>query len=352
MDDLEKVSQITRFERSQHGERIIDSSTSAARFAKIKTAISESMELLDKVLTTGANEAILKKHVMHAKLRIVKSHLKLSFMEKYADELDSDDADNLMKQVSNIIGDIDEDSEKHAWKSKVTDMSRRVEQSEKFTAYYDRITNVLSKADCDEKTKTWLTDDKFESSLSPGEKEFIIVHGVTGNDAKANAALLDDKKQHVYKVAVKAVMEDDRINRLEQSQAEMLTQMKAIAEKVCKPPPAMHEDNKNDDMMKQLLMQNAAIINCMQVQQGELGSYRGGNNSNRGRGGSYRGNSFRGGRGGRPYRSGAQCYHCGRYGHDEKECRIKDSTTFTCMKCGQTGHSQFSPKFHPSVSKN
>ena len=348
MDDFEKVAQITRFERSQHGERVIDANTSPTRFAKLKTTITESIELLDKVSTTGANETTLQKHIMHAKIRIIKSYLKLSFLENYADELDSDDADDLIKNVSNIIGDVDDESEQHAWKSKLADMSRREEQSEKFVVYYERITNVISKADCDTKTKTWLADDKFLGSLSPTEKDFLIVHGKLNSDVKAKAALLDEKKQYAYKIAVKAVMEDDRISRLEQSQAEMLTQMKAIADKVCNPVKSspMHEATKKDGMMEQLLQQNAAIINCMQVQHGVNRSYRGGGRGTRGRG------TFRGGRGGRPYQPGPPCYHCGRFGHEEKECRIKHSTTFTCMKCGEAGHSQFSQKFHPTGSKN
>ena len=356
MADFDKVEQISRFTRSHYGERVVDANTSPTRFAKIKTIIDESMELLNKTIdTSGANKSLLDRHIMHAKVKIIKSYLKLPFLENYSDELDSDDAVNLLNQVSSIIGDVDEEAEKHAWKVKLDDMSRRAEQSEKFVAYYERITNVLKKADCDEATKTWLTDDKFINSLSPSEKDFITVHGQSSSDVQAKAALLDERKQHVYKVAVKAVMEDERIIRLEQSQAEILTQMKVIADKVCNPtpPPVMHGSNKSDDMMEQLLMQNAAIINCMQVQQGGLGSYRG---SNRGRGGSFRGgssrgSSFRGGRGGRPYRSGPQCYHCGRHGHDENVCRIKHSKTFTCMKCGEAGHSQFSPKFHP-ISKN
>lgn len=352
MEDFEKLASITRFERSQYGDRVIDSDTLSSRFKTLQKVILESLDLFDNVDTTGAKEA-LTKHIKQAKLRIVKSYLKVTFLEQYGEELDSGDAKGLLSQVLNIVGDVDDEAEKLVWKTKLSDMSRRNEQSEKFAVYYTRIKSVVDKSDCDEKTKKWLTDNKFLESLSPTESDFICIHGDSSSGTDVKAALLDKKKQHVYKVAVRAVMEDDRLSRLEQAQAEVLAKVDSIADRICNsnqtPPSDTQVKESKGDIMEQLLQQNAQLISVMQVQQRGGGSYRGNSRGNRGRGGNYRGGNYRGGRGGgRPYRSGPQCFHCGIHGHEEKDCRTKSNPVYICIACGVAGHSQHSPKFHAS----
>ena len=347
-DNFEKL---IRYEQSMHVKKpIIDSSTSALRFKKIKADIVEKFEILDELNLFDAGD----KRVNKAKLRIVKSYLTEAFLDLYADELDRSTADDLITQVGNIIGTVDEELEKHAWKNKLDDMSRRDEQSEKFGDYISRISCMVGKgSDLDVATKTYLVNEKFEKSLSPAEREFILIHGTDeGDDATKKAQLLDKKKQYVYKPMVKAVVENDRISQLEQSQAQILSRFDEISDKLLN-KDNMHGTNKLEECMQ---AQTAAILQCMHVQRND---YR----DNRGRGGyrgtsrgGYRGTSRGGYRGnnraGQKNGSTERCHHCGIFGHSENDCRIRHNPSFTCMKCGEAGHSQYSPKFHPEMSKN
>lgn len=352
-DTLEKLSSITRFERTQYGERIVDTNTSASRFKKIKKDINDSLELFSELDITGDKKAALEKHVNKAKLRIVQSYLKLTFIEQFAEELDSDSAVALLAQVSNIIGEIDDDTEQQVLKTKLNDMGRRTEQSEPFASYLKRITTLAEKLKCDVITQKYLAASKFVESLSPIEVDFALIHGGSGDSAQQKAELLDKKKQHIYKPVVKeATYVNDRFMQLEQSHAEILSKVECIADKLCNTdkPAVSRSDNTVEQCMEQLRLQNAALMQCMQVQHNAQ-SHRGRPGGSRG---SHRGGSYRGAYGNRGggQRDNKRCYHCGLFNHEEKDCYTKNNPSFKCIKCKEAGHSQHSPKFHPEMSKN
>lgn len=356
-DSIEKLMHVTRIEKCQHGEPVVDESMRPARFVKLKEQLLESFEIFDGLnINDDPRKDMLTKQIKRAKVRIILSYLKTAFAEKFDDELTKSCPDKLIEELENIIGLPDAGTASEQLKIKFQGMSRRVENSERFGALLQRLRNVTSKINADTKTQDYLATEKFRSLLSPDEKNFLLIHQKADSTVDEDGKLLDDKRQHIYKPKVSAVQQQ-RLDEVEMVQSDLMSEVKRMNDRI----ESLSKPDKADDdcvavssvsdhlksITNQLHIQGDQLAHVMQLHNGRGGSSRGSSRGTRTGRGSYRNSRTD---------NTPQCFHCGFLGHLEKDCRIKDdpNTKLSCRKCFKLGHTQMSKKFHGSdtVPKN
>ena len=349
----EMLVNINRLQQCHYGEPQVTESTDPEKFEKLKKEWEVSFQSfsgfdLEKINQTDM-KAMIQANIDRAKVKIVLSFLKPEFVTKYEDEFTMSDPTVLIQQLTNIIGEPDKSAQTEKLRRKFHEMVRRTENSETFTAYLERLTNVVNKLTNEASTRKYLLRQQFRDSLSPPEKSFITVHGNEEEEVKQQAKLLDDKKQFIFVPSVNAV-NTNRVEELERFQSDFVSELNRLSSSVLQLQTVASEPKQDSSTMKldelshQIQNMNSCIGQVMQVHN-TRGRGRGSYGSTRGRGGSYAK---------RPTSSNIdwtiRCLDCGLRGHHAKDCRPKKH--MKCYKCGVMGHTQFAKKFHPEDQKN
>jgi len=352
----EKIFHIDRIEKCEYGERSIKLQMDRSVFAEIVDKWTDSFALLDGFeVDADPKKDILEKQVKRAKSRIVQSYLTTEFLEEFKDELSRDDPAKMITELTAIIGIPDKNEKNATFQKKFQEMSRRSENSEKFSVFLTRLTNVASKLSCDEKVQSYLVEQQFQTGLTPEEKSFVVIHGNPTDTSKQQAALLDLKKQYIVKTNVNLISKD-QTSDFERTQLDVLDIVSKLSERVIamesKSKGQLEQPTERDplaELINQVSYLTSEVGQVLRVGQSD---YVRGNSRGSGRGrGSSRG-TFRGrGRSTPEPRKNydVTCGNCGIKGHHENDCYGKFRR---CHKCGVMGHTMNSPKFHPLSEKN
>jgi len=334
MGDAEKLISVHRLQQCLLGEPVVNIGYDAEEFGIIRTQWAEAFEALDAIDTkTG----IVAKTVKTGKVKVICSYFQKDFLNKFGAELTMTDPTKLESELLSIIGEPDAAEKENRLRLKFNAMSRRLENSEKFSAYLTRLKNVAEKLTTDETTRTFIVRQQFLQTLSPGEQEFLLIHGEDGEkDVDAQATLLDSKRQHL--VSKVNLIERQKMDEFEQTQLEMMSDMRSLRQTITE------LRNDKDALARQVNERPTTDFGnqfkALHAAVNKISKSAGGDKTRP--------------RVPKPYDKNAQrCTQCGLRGHAKETCFPK--TKLKCFKCGELGHTQFAAMFHPQTelkSKN
>ena len=331
MGDADKLISVHRLQQCLLGEPVVYLGYDTEDFANIRTQWAEAFEALDAIDTkTG----IVAKTVKTGKVKVICSYLQKDFLDKFGPELTMTDPEKLETELLSIIGEPDAAEKENRLRLKFNSMCRRVENSEKFSAYLTRLQNVAEKLTNETVTRTFIVRQQFLQTLSPSEQEFLLIHGKDGDaDVEKQAALLDSKRQHL--VSKVNLIERQKMEELEQTQMEMMADMRTLRQTVT------DLRNEKDALTRQVNERPSIDIGdqfkALHAAVNQISKPAGG--------GKIRSQISK------PVdKMAPRCAKCGLRGHAKETCYPK--TRLKCYKCGETGHTQFAIMFHPQSGQN
>ena len=231
----EMLVNINRLQQCYYGEPQVTESTDPEKFEKIKNEWTVNFQSFSGFDLTKINEpdmkTMIQANIDRAKVKIVLSFLKPEFVTKYEDEFTMSDPTALIRQLTNVIGEPDKSAQTEKIRRRFHEMVRRTENSETFTAYLERLKNVVEKLTKEVSTRKYLLRQQFRDSLSTHEKSFITIHGNEEEEVSKQAKLLDDKKQFVFVPSVNAV-NTNRVDELERFQSDLMTELNRLSSSV------------------------------------------------------------------------------------------------------------------------
>ena len=326
MSLAELIININKLRVCFEGEPRINAASSPESLVEVKAEWKRHFDTLDTLKPeTSENMELIEQAIRDAKVKIVLSFCTKEFISQYGPEFSYDDESALVEEVTNIIGEVDQADVKVRLQEKFDSMSRRVETAEKFGAFLKRLTNVASKLTKEQATQKYIVDAQFRKSLSPAEREFIVIHGDPESSSDAQATLLDEKKQNL--VSRVNQIKQNRIDELEMTMSEAMSESGQLRSTIDALRKQVEKGEKRH-------AEQSARINELQASVSQLNKPRASHNRPQ----PYpRPSQFRR----QPYR-GPRCDDCGMAKHDGP-CSCKE----VCFKCQKVGHLSYSKKFHP-----
>ena len=150
------------------------------------------------------------------------------FRRKYEDEFaEIQGSSDFFALLESIIGKVLEKDTKIAAEDKLSDITRRVNDEETFTRFYQRIEKLANTASSGEiNLKNYFIRKAFFSNLSPEQKRYLLDHSKQDESAEATAKFLDSKQKYKCKPVIKAVSAGELL--LQEQVAALTAQLSAV----------------------------------------------------------------------------------------------------------------------------
>ena len=248
------------------------------------------------------------------------------FYNRYSDQFERVTGSlDFFKLLEQIIGTVTSTDIKNEAKQKLREISRRANEEETFTMFYERIDFLADQAsESKHDLKMYLLNESFNSNLSPEIKRYLVDHDQSTSSAKEKAAFLDKREKFKRKIEINAVSVTDILKDQMESLTSQLSQQfidlrNEIYEIKKVSAESRERENKRSYEQRQHIENTANFL-----KQNETKTRR----DNRER-----------------------CRKCGFYNHKTEDCR--GTSTRKCYICEEIGHlSAVCPLKKTLLSKN
>lgn len=333
-------------------------------YEKIESEIKEKCAEFDAIVNaTELGSLSAKKHekpdelkhqfehdsAQRARKHIILSAFDGNFKTKYEDDLDNvTSTDELYAILRELIGCPTKAEIVKKMKTQLHQLERRTELEEKFSTYLGRIKKLAEKITTKADTITYLVEEKFVSSLSARELDFIqlqMVGDINDHTAQQVAKLLDEKRQNKRNGTIASVNASDRkldaMNEKLHSYDEMFAKLMESQLKVEKLTVELNRRQGLQENETQRLYRDLTQ-NTRQGRNDVFEVNRPGNERIPWEPREEWQKQWKLNTAGYPVR----CLECGLRGHYQEDCR---GTKRICETCGRIGHTKVAGNYH---SKN
>jgi len=346
------IELLEAFEHNTEPTTKISNKTTKRQLKSTIGTIKNKIDRMQLVFQTSLNLHDIKneertsfeKEFKATRREICLSYLDPNFRERYDDEFEdikgSSDFYILLKQ---IIGEVNPEEEAREARSKIKEISRRVEENETFTRFYTRLEKLANTASKGNDTlKKHYLDEAFHSNLTPDLRRYLLDQGKSNESAGKIAEYLDSMKKHIKRVEIKAVTAEDTLLR-EQVCAltHQFTHLPQLLEDSLGSSLKSMIDEKIDNIRRELASINKIQPkNESQRETKPQQTYEQRNAINTTS--QFTRQSGTAAPNQNPWRqlerhqdgTPITCHACGVKGHSKKNCR----GTVVCRNCGQRGH--------------
>ena len=248
------------------------------------------------------------------------------FFSRYSDQFERvTGSRDFFKLLEQIIGTVTDTDIKNEAKQKLREISRRANEEETFTMFYERIDFLAEQAsESKYDLKMYLLNESFNSNLSPEIKRYLVDHDQSNGTAKEKAAFLDKREKFKKKIEINAVSVTDILkDQMEALTSQLSQQFNDLRNEIYEIKKVSAESKAREN--KHIYEQRRHIEDTANFfKQQETKPRR----ENRER-----------------------CRKCGFFNHKTEECR--GTSTRKCYICEETGHlSAVCPLKKTLLSKN
>jgi hypothetical protein len=344
------IELLEAFEHNTEPTTKITTNTNKRQLKNTITTIKTKMERMQLIFQTSLNIHDIKnedrtsfeKEFRATRRAICLSYLDKNFREKYEDEFeDVKGSSDFYTLLNQIIGEVNPEEEAREARSKIREISRRVEENETFARFYTRLEKLATTASKGNDTlKTHYLDEAFHANLTPDLRRYLLDQGKSKVSSKAIADYLDTMKKNVKIVEIKAVNAEETLLREQVTAlAHQFTNLPQLLENSIGSSLKSMIDAKIENMRREIAdINKIKPRNGSENKQEPIYEQRNAINTT---------STFTRQRGiesadQRPLRqlerhqdgSPITCSACGLKGHSKKNCR----GTVVCRNCGQRGH--------------
>lgn len=217
------IELLEAFEHNTEPTTKITIKTNKRQLKSTITTIKSKIDRMQLVFQTSLNLHDIKseerdsfeREFKATRREICLSYLDSSFRERYEDEFeDIKGSSDFYTLLNEIIGEVNPEEEAREARSRIKEISRRVDENETFSRFYTRLEKLATTASKSNETlKKHYLDEAFHSNLTPDLRRYLLDQGRSKASTKAIADYLDSMKKHEKRIEIKAVTAEETLLR-------------------------------------------------------------------------------------------------------------------------------------------
>lgn len=322
--------------------KLITPRTKPADFVSAKILINDNLSRFNLL----ADSAIEAAHTDHtdtatqykniAAKDIVISALSDDFMEKYSDEIrTTNDSESLFQLLEDIIGTLSDKQIQSNAEDELTNLSRDIENDEKFERFHKRIKRLALKASSESTIQNHLITKTFNRNLTPTIRNFLHEREKGNMATEATAKYLDQMFKHKKTASVNNIENPEASARMIELQKqnrdlhEKMDSMQRLLATLLENQTSQQNSDLQIHQIKEKAPQNTKPFNLNDQRPRQNYKKTPDQQQQRYINPNWELNKY-----GAPY----TCRKCGIRGHRDQNCR---GTRLTCHLCNQEGHIKY-----------